>query len=221
MEFGGFSFFDIAVLAIVFLGALFGLVTGFVRGGLFVASWIGAGLVTIYGLEHVSPIAGQYIQPDWLAQLIAGAVLFIVALIVLHLLSHMLSGWVRSGRLNALDRSLGLLAGLATAGIVISVAFLFLSDIFLDDPPPWVESARTRPAVERGALLVKDILPAKIIGETGAALESAQERANDIDAARKALDRLTRPPETSAPPPQEGYNERERDSLEDLIRQNQ
>ncbi|MBT3399933.1 MAG: CvpA family protein, partial [Rhodospirillaceae bacterium] len=112
MEFGGFSVFDIAVLAIIFLGALFGLVTGFVRGGLFVASWIGAGLITIYGLEHVSPISNQYINPAWLADLVAGGGLFIVALIVLHLLSHMLSGWVRAGRLNALDRSLGLLAGL-------------------------------------------------------------------------------------------------------------
>ncbi|MEK9965115.1 MAG: CvpA family protein [Rhodospirillaceae bacterium] len=221
MEFGGFSVFDIAVLATVFLGALFGLVTGFVRGGLFVASWIGAGLVTIYGLEHVAPIAAQHIQPEWLAELVAGAALFIVALIAFHLVSLMLSGWVRAGRLNALDRSLGLLAGLATAGIVISVAFLFLSDIFQDDPPDWVETARTRPAVERGALIVKDILPASIIGETGAALERAQDRANDLDAARKALERLSGPPESSAPRPQEGYNERERDSLEDLIRRNQ
>lgn len=221
MEFGGFSVFDIAVLAIIFLGALFGLVTGFVRGGLFVASWIGAGLITIYGLEHVSPISNQYINPPWLADLVAGGGLFIVALIVLHLLSHILSGWVRAGRLNALDRSLGLLAGLATAGIVISVAFLFLSDVFGDDPPPWVDSARTRPAVEQGALLVKDLLPAKIIGETGDALDRAQKRANDIDAAREAFDNLTRPPETSAPAPQDGYNERERDGLEDLIRRSQ
>jgi uncharacterized membrane protein required for colicin V production len=221
MEFGGFSVFDITVLATVFLGALFGLVTGFVRGGLFVASWIGAGLVTIYGLGHVVPIAAQHIQPEWLAEFVAGAALFIVALIAFHLVSHMLSGWVRAGRLNALDRSLGLLAGLATAGIVISVAFLFLSDIFQDDPPDWVETARTRPAIERGALIVKDILPASIIGETGAALERAQDRANDLDAARKALERLSGPPESSAPRHQEGYNERERDSLEDLIRRNQ
>lgn len=221
MELGGFSVFDIAVLAIIFLGALFGLVTGFVRGGLFVASWVGAGLITIYGLDRVTPIADRYIQPAWLADLVAGGVLFVAALIVLHLLSHILSGWVRAGRLNALDRSLGLLAGLATAGIVISIAFLFLSDIFGDDPPSWVEEARTRPAVERGALLVKDLLPANMIGDTGDALERARDRANDIDAARQALDRLTRPPETAAPAPQEGYNERERDRLEDLIRQNQ
>ncbi len=81
MEIAGFSGFDIGVLAVVFLGALFGLVTGFVRGGLFVASWIGAGLVTIYGYERVTPFAARYIEPEWLSDLIAGAVLFIICLL--------------------------------------------------------------------------------------------------------------------------------------------
>lgn len=221
MEFGGFSGFDIGVLAILLLGALFGLVTGFVRGGLFVASWIGASLITIHGLGRITPFAETYIQPDWLAQIVAGAALFIVALVVLHLLSHILSGWVRAGRLNALDRSLGLLAGLATAAIVISVAFLFLSDIFGDEPPGWVETARTRPLVESGALMVRELLPVGTIGDVGETLERAQDRARDIDSAREALERLSSPPETAAPETREGYNERERSGLEDLIRQSQ
>jgi membrane protein required for colicin V production len=221
MEIAGFSGYDIGVLAVVFLGALFGLVTGFVRGGLFVASWVGAGLVTIYGFEQATPLAAQYIQPEWVADLVAGAALFIIALIVFHLISHMLSGWVRSGRLNALDRSLGLLAGLVSALLVICVGYLFMSNTLEDDTPDWIETARTRPAVERGALLVRDLLPPDIVGEAGSALQRAQQRANDVDAARKALDRLTRPPETSAPPAQEGYKEGEREGLEDLIRKSQ
>jgi len=221
MEIAGFSGFDIGVLAVVFLGALFGLVTGFVCGGLFVASWVGAGLVTIYGFEQATPLAAQYIQPEWVADLVAGAALFIIALIVFHLISHMLSGWVRSGRLNALDRSLGLLAGLVSALLVICVGYLFMSNTLEDDNPDWIETARTRPAVERGALLVRDLLPPDIVGEAGSALQRAQQRANDVDAARKALDRLTRPPETSAPPAQEGYKEGEREGLEDLIRKSQ
>jgi len=221
MEIAGFSGFDIGVLAVIFLGALFGLVTGFVRGGLFVASWIGAGLITIYGFGTVTPFAAQYIQPAWLSDLIAGAVLFIVALIVLHLISHTLSGWVRAGRLNALDRSLGLLAGLVASALVVCVGFLFMSDVWGDDTPDWVEAARTRPAVERGALLVRDLLPENLIGQTGAALERAQQRANDVDAAREALERLTSPPDSAAPPAQEGYKEGVRKGIEDLIRENQ
>ena len=50
------------------------------------------------------------------------------------------------------------------------------------------------------------------------ALEAAQV---EVGAAREALDRLTRPPESSAPPPPEGYKEGEREGLEDLIRKSQ
>jgi membrane protein required for colicin V production len=221
MEVAGFSGFDICVLATLFLGALFGLVTGFVRGGLFVASWIGAGLGTIYGFSTVTPIAASYISPGWLSDLVAGAALFIVALIVLHLVSHIFSGWVRSGRLNSLDRSLGMLAGLATAGIFVCVAYLFFSDVWGEEQPGWVESARTRPAVERGALLVRDLLPEDLIGQTGAALERAQQEANDIGAAKKVLDRLISPPEFTAPLPKEGYKEDDRESIDDLIRKAQ
>ena len=55
----GISLFDLAVIGILLLGALTGLVTGFVRGGLFVASWAGAGAVTVFGLSTVSPYARQ------------------------------------------------------------------------------------------------------------------------------------------------------------------
>ena len=108
-----------------------------------------------------------------------------------------------------------------TAALVISVGYLFLSDVWADDAPNWVENARTRPAVERGALLVRDLLPENLIGETGTALKRAQQRANDIDAARDALDRLTRPPETSASPTQAGYKDGARQGLNDLIRKSQ
>lgn len=220
MDVAGFNTFDIAVIGIVVLGGLFGLVTGFVRGGLFVGSWIGAGVVTIFGYERVRPFAERYIDPDWLGAWIGGVVLFILALVVLHLVSHMLSGWVRSSRLNALDRSLGLIAGIATAAVIVSVAYLFLSDMWANEPPPeWVETARTRSTVESGALWVRSVMPSGIIGRTGKWLEDAQARARDADAAREALERLSSPPETAAPSAPEGYNESERRELDKLIQE--
>lgn len=221
MEQLGIAPFDIAVIAILVLCALFGLVTGFVRGGLFVLSWAGAAIVTLYGFASVRPLARQYIEPAWLADLIGGAVLFIVALIVLHLVSHILSGWVRSSSLNALDRSLGLLAGGALGAVIISVVFLFLSDIWEDKRPDWVETARTRPVVEVAALFVRDILPPDIIGNTGAKLREMQQRAQDADAAKQALERLSSPPESSAPQAEPGYNERQRQELDRLIQETQ
>ncbi|MCZ6454133.1 MAG: CvpA family protein, partial [Alphaproteobacteria bacterium] len=54
--------FDLAVIGVLILGALTGLVTGFVRGGLFVLSWAGAGAVTVFGFSTASPYARQYIE---------------------------------------------------------------------------------------------------------------------------------------------------------------
>jgi membrane protein required for colicin V production len=221
MEILGFNTFDLGVIAILLLGALFGFVTGFVRGGLFVASWIGAVFATIYGFPAVRPHARNFVNPDWLADVLGGAVLFIVALVVLYLASHMLSGWVRNSRLNALDRSLGLLAGIATAALVMSAAYLPLSDTIAEDPPEMIKQARTRPAIESAALFVRTLLPAEFLGQTGEALRRSREQIDAIEQTREVMERLTAPPKTAAPEAPPGYKDTSREQLENLIRENQ
>lgn len=221
MDVLGISPFDLAIIGLLLLGALSGLITGFVRGGLFLLSWAGAGAVTVFGFSTVSPYARQYIETPWIADLAGGAALFVVALIVLHLVSQLLSRWVRSSRLNALDRSFGLLAGLATAAVAIAIGYLFLSDIWADDPPEWLEAARTRPVVESAALLVRDVLPGSVVGTAGEHLEKIRDRAVRLNSARQALERLSQPPKTSAASARPGYNERERQELDRLIQSNQ
>jgi membrane protein required for colicin V production len=213
--------FDLAVIGILVIGALAGLVMGFVRGSLFLLSWAGAGAITVFGFPFASPYARQYIDPGWAADLVGGTALFVVALIVLHLVSQLLSRWVRSSRLNAVDRSLGLLAGLGTAALGIAIAFLFLSDIWVQDPPDWVREARSRPAVESAALWVRDILPESVVGAAGEQLEKVRNRTNSIDSAREAIDRLSLPPKTPATSSRPGYNERQRQELDRLIQNNQ
>ncbi|MDH3739190.1 MAG: CvpA family protein [Alphaproteobacteria bacterium] len=217
----GISPFDLAVIGVLLVGALTGLVTGFVRGGLFVVSWAGATAATLFGFTFVSPYARQYIETTWLADLAGGAVLFVAALIILHLISHLLSRWVRSSRLNALDRSFGLLAGLGTAAIAIATGYLFLSDVWADEPPKWVAESRTLPVVESAALFVRDVLPEDIVGTTGAHLEKLRDSAVQLDSAREALERLSQPPKTPASSTRSGYNEQERQELDRLIQNNQ
>jgi membrane protein required for colicin V production len=221
MEAFGFNAFDIGVIVFLLLGAIVGFVTGFVRGGLFVASWIGAIVATVYAFPLARPYARDYISPSWLADVIGGAVLFIVALVILYLLSHLLSGWVRNSRLNALDRSLGLLAGATTAALVIAVGYLPLGDTFAEDSPEWIKGSRTRPAVESAALFVRDVLPADFWGKTGQALQEGRDKIDAIEDTRQAIDRLSAPPKTSAPTDRPGYKDESREQLDQLIRENQ
>lgn len=221
MDLLGISPFDLAVIGLLLLGALSGLITGFVRGGLFLLSWAGAGAVTVYGFSTASPFARQYIETTWIADLAGGAALFVAALIVLHLLSQLLSRWVRTSRLNALDRSFGLIAGFVTASVAIAIGYLFLSDIWAEDRPRWLEAARTRPVVESAALLMRDVLPESVVGTAGAHLEKIRDSAVQLDSARQALERLSQPPKTSVPAAHPGYNQRERQELDRLIQSNQ
>lgn len=221
MDILGLNAFDLGVIAFLLLGALFGFVTGFVRGGLFISSWVGAIIATIYAFPLVRPMAQKYVDPEWLADILGGAALFIVSLIVLYLISHLLSGWVRNSRLNALDRSLGLLAGIVTAALVIAVGYLPLSDTIGDDPPEWMEDSRTKPVIESAALFVRRILPEGFWGRTGEALQQSREKIDTVEDARQAIDRLTAPPKTPAPNERKGYKDEAREQLDELIRKSQ
>ncbi len=211
----GISLFDVAIIGAILLGGLIGFFTGFIRGGLFVLSWLGAVVATLFGFSLVKPLARAYINPGWLADLVAGAALFLIALVVLHLVSHAVSHWVRSSRLNALDRSVGLLAGIAATALVLSAAYLPLSDTLPPpDQPDWLRQAKTRPLVEVGALFVRDLVPPRYRLNTGKALARSRDKLREDV---QILERFTKPPEVIIPLNSETYEDATRRQLDKLI----
>ena len=82
MENLGISPLDLIVLGILIFGALTGLVTGFVRGGLFLLSWAGAIIITIYGFSSITIYSRKYIENELLADIVGGAVVFLVSLLI-------------------------------------------------------------------------------------------------------------------------------------------
>ena len=212
--------FDIAVIGLLVIGGLIGLTTGFVRGGLFVASWVGAILVTLHGLPLIQPLAREHLPPV-AADLIAGSGLFLVALVFFHIVSHLFSGWVRHSRLNVLDRSLGLAAGLVSAGLIIATAFLFLTDKTPpSDQPDWLRGSRSRPFIEITALFVRDFLPEDIRTKFGVALERSRIGIDSIERSGRILQQLNQAPPANVKPTDPGYTQRSRTELNRLIEGN-
>ena len=70
---------DIIVIAVIALSALFAFARGFVKEALSIGAWLGAGLVTLYGLPLVRPFVRQYIGTPLAADAAAGSALFIVS----------------------------------------------------------------------------------------------------------------------------------------------
>src|ERR1700738_1821038 len=77
---------DLAIIAVIALSAVFAFARGFVREALSIVAWIGAAAITLYGFNSAYGIAIRFVTTPLLADLIAGAGLFVLSLIVLTIL---------------------------------------------------------------------------------------------------------------------------------------
>jgi membrane protein required for colicin V production len=209
--------FDIAVVAIIGISALIAMWMGFVRLVLALAGWVGAAFATMYGFAYARPIARQWVSPELLADAVAGAGIFIATLIVITFISHAIGRQVRQSALSALDRSLGLLAGLAIGAVVVSLGYLALAWAIdlppkTADQPQWIREAKSRPVVETGADALRWLAPASWGG-------GGKTPARDGAAQQKTLQKLLEPETTSgAAANKKGYTDRERQEMDRLFR---
>lgn len=222
---------DLAVFAVIGLSALLAFARGFVREVLSVASWVGAAFAAMYAYPHVQPLARQYISFHMLADGVAVVGVFVAALALLSLFGAKIANVVQGSTLNAIDRSLGVLFGVARGAALVSLAYLFVVWLLPPNPnepqPAWLAGARTRPMAEAGAEWLKTLVPADTLataaGEAGNARDQAQRALAAEEALRKLATPVPRadvPTKTGAPAPDQGYNNQERGNLERLI-QNQ
>lgn len=151
---------DAAVILVIVLSGIFALVRGLIHELLAVGSWGGAAIATVYAFPRVQPFSRNIITIPLAADIVAGVVIFLAVLVALSIITHMIARRVRRSHLGALDRSLGLLFGLFRGAVLICVAWLTLTwTVPRVDYPAWLLEARSLPLVERGALLLVDLLP--------------------------------------------------------------
>src|SRR5207237_8968309 len=74
---------DIAIIAVIALSAIFAFARGFVREVLSIIAWVGAAAITLSWFNCVYALAVRLVTTPLLADLIAGAGLFVISLIVL------------------------------------------------------------------------------------------------------------------------------------------
>lgn len=208
---------DIAIIVIVLLTAIIAFSTGLTRLVLAMLGWVGAGFSTLYGFKYVQPIARQWISPNLFADIAAGVGLFLVALLIFTMFSHMIGKQVRNSGLSALDRSLGLLFGIALGGFIVSAGYFGL--VWIMDLPPdrakhpeWIKASRTFPLVEWGAMSLKNIAPESIRKDLPTASKEPVAPATGFEKLiapeTKSLDKRER----------SGYSDAERREMDRLIK---
>jgi membrane protein required for colicin V production len=208
---------DLAVIGIIVLAGLTAFSLGFVRVVLALLGWIGATAATLYGFRYVRPFTQEWISVGFLADAAAGLGIFLVSLIILTIISHAIGRRIRDSALSALDRSLGLVFGLALGGVLVSLGYLgvaWATDMPAEasKQPEWFREAKTRPLVEWGAARLQRLAPPEWAGQNGrgpSMPESTRERFE------KLIEPETQP---STAPRRQGYSEQERREMDRLIR---
>lgn len=151
---------DFAVLGVLAVSGLLALSRGFVREVLGLAAWAGAAAFTYWGLPLARPRFEQWISsPEWVTPITAAA-LFIGSLLILMVVSSWIGHIVRASALGGLDRTMGLVFGLARGALLVVFAYIATCMVIpIDQWPGVVLHARSLPLAYLGAAWVVDHLP--------------------------------------------------------------
>jgi membrane protein required for colicin V production len=214
---------DLIVLLVIGVSGLFAFARGFVREALSIGAWIASGFVAIYGFPHARPIARDLIGNPTVADVVAAAVLFLGALVILTLATAALASRVKGSSLSALDRTLGFIFGLVRGAVIACLAWLVLVWAWPESEwPDWAREARLKPFLATGAETLKGLVPGQIREKSAAAAEKEARRARE-EATERAIRALIAPaekaPEAPATPP--GYKPAERRDMDRLFQSTQ
>ena len=214
---------DLIVVAIVVISGLLAFARGLVREVLSIIGWVGAAIITLFGVPYLRPYMTPIVGTDtFILNVVTGVLIFVVTLIALSLASFAIARHVKNSQLSALDRSLGFIFGLLRGGVLVCLAYLVLV-WSVPDPqqhPRVVQEARCLPLVQSGVAILTGLLPESWRGSATRRTEEIR-RGAETEAQRataKAMETLmTLQPRAQAPRETPGYKPKERQDMERLI----
>jgi membrane protein required for colicin V production len=151
---------DILLLAVMLVSAILAMVRGFMREVLSIASWGAAAAATLFAYPRLLPIAKQYFNHDMFATVAVVGGVFLGTLLVVSIITMKISDMILDSRVGALDRTLGLVFGLARGLVIVVVAFMFFAWLVPDrSQPEWVRNAKSRVVLQGTGQWLISMLP--------------------------------------------------------------
>ncbi|HYF08066.1 MAG TPA: CvpA family protein [Acetobacteraceae bacterium] len=146
---------DAVLLAVLLVSAIIAFFRGFVREVLAIGAWAGAIVAGFleYEAGWVRAMIQPHVESETVARLLGAAAVGVVVLIVLMVIIHWVANRVQDSVLGGLDRTLGILFGLARGAFLVVLAYI-LAAVFLPPVERWpepVQQARSLPLVADGA----------------------------------------------------------------------
>ncbi|MEE9412642.1 MAG: CvpA family protein [Methylococcales bacterium] len=112
---------DYSFLFVIAISAMIGLLRGFVREALSLASWVLAIWVSIHFSPNLGHLMRALIEQSTLRTIVAFLILFIGTLSIGSIITHILRSGLKKIGLGSLDRLGGLLFGVLRGGGIIMV----------------------------------------------------------------------------------------------------
>ncbi len=232
--------FDIIVLAILGISALIAFLRGFIRETLTILGMVGGVVAAYFGSPYLLPSMRNWlgvkedaemverlfgiIPYPLLAEILTYGLIFLVVVIVLSVISHILAETVRAVGLGPIDRTLGVMFGLARGILLLGILYLpFHVLLGQEEKDAWFQSSKTFFYVEQTASFMAGLLPE----ETLAKLQEDTKTISEGVDARQRLQDMTSPGKEEQPQqpvpagegvaPNDGYNEQFRQNMDQLF----
>ena len=155
--------FDIAVLVLVGLGAITGLLRGFVQEILALAAWV----ISLFAIHNLHTPMSAFLVPhvgtESGASVLAFAILLLIPYGVVKLIANRMGEASRESVLGPIDRLLGLGFG-AVKGVIIAVLAFSVLVLGYDTVwgaggrPTWITQARTYPFINASSAALVEII---------------------------------------------------------------
>ncbi len=210
--------FDLGIIVFIGLSGLFAFARGFVKEVLSIIAWFGASLAALYAFPYLRPFALRFTPSPEVADATSSLIAFIIALVILSFITAAVARRVKDSPLSAIDRTLGLVFGVARGALLAVLIFIALSYTLpaLGAVPPWFSQARTRPLLQEGADALKRLAPRSLHEPSHAGGSSVEQELNDALKAFSTPKSQTQPGD-SAP----AYSPQDQRNMDKLIQQNQ
>lgn len=230
-------FFDLVILGVLLVSAIFAFLRGFIREVLTILGVVGGLAAALAFGKKLVPLMNDWIGVDPKAeepQLMMGVVpytivadvlaygsIFLIVVIVLSLISNLLAGWARTIGLGAIDRTLGVIFGIARGVLVLAVLYLLPYLLFEEDArKDWFKESRLIVYIEQTSSWLAEFLPDSVKNTNAG---NVGDKANELTKATrdklKDLD-LLKGEENGKPPvnpDEEGYGHEIRQDMQELI----
>ena len=150
--------FDVAIVAVIALSALFAFARGIIREVIALGAWV---VGFIAAIAYAGALANAF---TWLnmtpvaTQALAFVLILVIALIVGALIARVLAGLIRAIGLGFMDRILGLVFGVAR-GLIVVVAFALVAGVTTLPKRDWWQNSTLGEPLAQAALSLKPYLP--------------------------------------------------------------